>query len=143
MSQNDTPGNESGTVNVEQVSKAVESYSNQRKRRTYELPNPEGDEAIEIWFEYRMLSESEREEMANKGQSFKPTRSGQDDEMEINAADARLYAIKTGVTDTNVEGFKATDRGIKNVTTPDIREDLGDAIADFSEMPEGERVKFH
>jgi len=89
-----------------------------------------------------MLSESEREEMANKGQSFKPTRNGQDDEMEINAAEARLYAIKTGVTDSNVEGFKATDRGVKKVTTPDIREDLGDAIADFSSMPEDERRSF-
>lgn len=143
MSDTESGPNEgTETVSIESVEQAVESYRSQTKRREYELPDPDGDGVLELWFEYRMLSEAEREEMANKSTSFTPTRSGQDDEMDINAAEGRLYAIKTAVVDTNIEGFKATDRGVKQATTPDIREDLGDAIADFSEMPEREKRKF-
>lgn len=130
------------SVSIDRVSKAVESYRSLRKTREYELPNPDGDDPLVIWFEYRMLSEAEREEMANKTASFSPTRTGQDDDVDMDISAGRLYAMKTAITDTNIEGFKATDRGIKEATTADIREDLGDAISDFSNMPEEERLKF-
>ena len=136
----DTPNKAS--VSIDTVTSAVEAYKNSRKERTYELPDPEGDGTITLWFEYRKLDEDEIQTMHDSATRTKPTRSGQSNEQEFDGSALMLETIKKGVTDTNIEGFTTSDRKIRQATTVEIRADLSKAINSFSEMEEETREKF-
>jgi hypothetical protein len=128
------------TISIDDAKQTTSDYRNQRKTRSYEV-TVNGEE-VTFWFEYRMLTEDEKNEIVDETITQKPTRNGQENQIDQDVSQTRVLFIKNGVTDTNIEGFTTNERTIKSAIPDPVREDLGDSIADFSEMPESERLSF-
>jgi len=128
------------TISIDDAKSTAKQYREQRKTRSYDV-TVEGQE-VTYWFEYRMLTEEEKNSISQETVTQQPTRNGQESGIEADAPHARILFIKNGVTDTNIEGFTNNERTIRSALPDPVREDLGDAIAEFSNMPESETLKF-
>ena len=89
-------------------------------------------------YQYRALTESERDTIAQENTKIRKKR-GETVE-DIDLPGFRTDVIKTCVTD-GPPGYKNTEREIKSMDD-DVRQELADAITEFSTMEETEYLDF-
>lgn len=109
-----------------------------RKTRRYELPSEEGEEPIVWEFTIKKLTGEERDEVEDEAIEFTEKRN--ETNVEMNTGRLKKEQIKRGVVD-GPEGFKLTDRHIEKLPY-EVRDDLADAIENFSTLDEEERIAF-
>lgn len=91
-------------------------------------------------FEYQMVDNLD--EIADEHTRRKPTRSGQEDSLEV--TDKYAFArdvLNAGLVDAP-DGFEITKRALQEDITDELMDDLVDAIAEFSSMDPVVRRQF-
>ena len=145
MSETETPANEPETTEEPSAETSdatweeVVSHDRELKsqRKTIEIAFPE-DPSRSVTFEYRMLSETERDEAEDAATNIDTSRNKT--EITTDNGALRRTLIKHGVTD-GPEGFKATERYIDQMPHW-VKEPLANAIENFTEMDEETREGF-
>lgn len=113
------------------------------KRKTIKIAIPDPDDPKEVAgvaeFEYRMLTEDEKDEAEDAAVSISTERNKE--EIKTDSGALRATLIKYGVT-SGPEGFKLNNERYARQLPSYIKEPLADAIENFSSMPESDRAGF-
>jgi len=112
----------------------------QQKRQATKKYIVEYDDGARAVFEYQMVDGLS--DIADEHTVRKPTRSGQEDEREID--DRYAFArdvMKEGIVDAP-DGFEISRRALQEDITDELMDELVEAIAEFSQMGEVTTRKF-
>jgi hypothetical protein len=154
MSESNSPANEPGTTeeptenNAGSESLSFEEIQSldkrlKAKRKTIEIaiPDPDNPETVAgvAEFEYRMLSEDEKDEAEDAAVNIETKRNKE--EISTDSGALRATLIKHGVT-SGPEGFKLNNERYARELPSYLKEPLAEAIENFSEMPEEDRAGF-
>ena len=107
--------------------------------KTFVLEYPDGSEAV---FEYQMVEGIGQ--IAEKHTTRRPTRSGQDPQVEMTEDDEWAFAAELfrEAIVSAPEGFSPTEREIRDGLTKPVVDDMAESIRDFSQMDDETRIKF-
>jgi len=125
---------------VQEADFAALKEREQQKRQAMKEFVVEYDDGLRAVFEYQMVDNLQ--EIAEEHTIRKPTRSGQEDEYEVE--DRYGFArdvFKAGLVDAP-DGFEITKQTLREDITDELMNDLVDAIRDFSTMDEVTVRKF-
>lgn len=120
-------------ITFDDLRRAENERRKQRKKVHYELP--EG----EIWFEIRMLTPEEFDEVEASAVEISEKRN--QTQRSINTTAFKNKLIEKGVTDSSMPDWKNVERYI-NSLPKDVRNDLADSIDEFQELDEETRRAF-
>lgn len=104
----------------------------QRRQSTKEFVIEYDDGATAV-FEYQMIDGLD--EIADKHTTTRPTRSGQEDDVEVDKYAFAREVLSKGLVDAP-DGFEATERALREDLTDELVDDLVEAVAEYSSMPE-------
>lgn len=128
-------------LSFDEIKRADRKIKSQRKTIHIAVPHPEDPEEISgvATFTYRMLSEEEADEAEDAAVNVETKRNKEEVTTDTGALRATL--IKYGVTE-GPAGFKLNNERAARELPRYIKEPLANAIEDFNEMEESERVGF-
>jgi hypothetical protein len=118
---------------------ALREREQAKREATKEFVVEYDDGAVARW-KYRMVEDIEA--IADEHTRRKPTRSGQEDDVEV--TDKYAFSrdvLKAGLVDAP-DGFEVTKRALQEDITDELMNDLVDAITEFSTMDEVTRRQF-
>lgn len=159
MSESNSPANEPGTteepsetndvaesegagsLSFDEIQQVDRRLKAQRKEIDIAIPNPENPEepAGVAEFEYRMLTEDEKDEAEDAAINIDTSRNRE--EVTTDSGALRATLIMHGVT-SGPEGFKLNNERFARQLPSYIKEPLAEAIENFTEMPEEDRAGF-
>lgn len=133
---------QSREITFDDLQQAQNTEYQKRKRVTFELPESLADQLPndEVWFEVRMLRPEEFDEVESSIVNVESD--GRNNKSQsIDTTALKVGLIEKGVTDSSMPDWKATERHI-NALPKDIRDELSDAVDEFQQLEEEERIGF-